>query len=98
MATASSGTSRATEHIPSLAPPPLSRAERPAELPLSFAQQRLWFIDQLERGSSAYNMSLGVQLRGKLSEDALRRTLNGIIRRHEVLRTTFPMCNGAPVQ
>jgi surfactin family lipopeptide synthetase A len=65
---------------------------------LSFAQQRLWFIDQLEPGSSAYNMPAAVRLLGCLDQSALRRTLSEIIRRHEALRTTFRMAGEGPVQ
>jgi hypothetical protein len=67
-------------------------------LPLSFAQQRLWFIDQLEPGSAAYNIPHAVRLRGVLDVEVLQRTLNEIVRRHEVLRTSFPAENGEPRQ
>ena len=50
---------------------------------LSFAQQRLWFLDQLEPGSAFYNSSKSVRLRGRLDEEALERTLSEIVRRHE---------------
>ena len=72
-----------------VAAPPLTRAERGAESVLSFAQQRLWFIDQLEPGSALYNNPMAVRLSGELKKDALERTLTEIVRRHEVLRTTF---------
>ena len=65
---------------------------REGRLPLSYAQQRLWFLDQLEPGSAAYNMPVGVRLRGELEVEALERALSEIVRRHEVLRTTF--CRG----
>ena len=58
-------------------------------LPLSFAQQRLWFIDQLEPGRATYNMATPLRLTGPLKIAALERCLNEIIRRHESLRTTF---------
>ena len=74
--------------------PPLTRAERGAESPLSFAQQRLWFIDQLEPGSALYNNPLAVRLSGELKKEALRRTLTEIVRRHEVLRTSFRTVEG----
>src|SRR5581483_9809946 len=67
----------------------IERVGREQELPLSYAQQRLWFIDQLEPGSAAYNIPSAVRLRGRLDEAALRRSLNEIVRRHEVLRTSF---------
>ncbi len=65
---------------------------------LSYAQQRLWFIDQMEPGSAAYNIPSAVRLMGKLDEQALRRSLNEIVRRHEVLRTSFPSSDGEPRQ
>ncbi|HEY6806350.1 MAG TPA: amino acid adenylation domain-containing protein [Pyrinomonadaceae bacterium] len=69
------------------------------EAPLSFAQQRLWFIDQFEEGSSAfYNMPAGVRLKGRLDLDALARTFNEIVRRHHILRTAFVPVDGQPVQ
>ena len=58
-------------------------------LPLSFAQQRLWFIDQLEQGSAQYNMPAALRLRGALDAEALQRAFDAIVARHEVLRTTF---------
>ncbi len=58
--------------------------------PASFAQHRLWFLDQLEPGSSAYIMPTAYRLHGPLQLVALERSLNEIVRRHEVLRTTFP--------
>src|SRR6185436_13304193 len=59
---------------------------------------RLWFLDQLEPGSSAYNMPGAVRVSGALSVEALERAINEIIVRHEVLRTRFEMRDGAPVQ
>ena len=78
--------------------PPMTRAKRDAELPLSFAQKRLWFIDQLEPGSPLYNISPMYRLRGRLDVAALERTVNEIVRRHESLRTTFRNVGGEPVQ
>src|SRR5215471_10392158 len=66
--------------------------------PLSFAQQRLWFLDQLEPGNAFYNMPRAIRLGGKLNVGALTRTLQTITNRHEVLRTTFRYEDGAPVQ
>src|SRR5215212_2719077 len=57
--------------------------------PVSFAQQRLWFLDQLEPGSPFYNLPQVISINGNLDVDALRRTFNGIVSRHEALRTTF---------
>ena len=66
--------------------------------PLSFAQQRLWFLDQLEPGSPLYNISLAVRLAGRLDASALARALSEVARRHEALRTTFSDEGGRPVQ
>ena len=66
--------------------------------PLSFAQQRLWFLDKLEPGSPMYNIPSVLRLRGSLNTQALERSFNEVIRRHEVLRTTFDEQNGQPVQ
>ncbi|MET0646636.1 MAG: amino acid adenylation domain-containing protein, partial [Pyrinomonadaceae bacterium] len=78
--------------------PPLVPVERSRELPLSFAQRRLWFIDQLEPGNAAYNIPCAVRLSGRLDADALVRSLNAIVARHEALRTSFPARDGEPVQ
>ena len=67
-------------------------------LPLSFGQQRLWFLDRLEPGSSAYNLSRALRLRGALDVAVLRRALDEIVRRHEPLRTVFSAADGEPVQ
>ncbi|HEX6291359.1 MAG TPA: amino acid adenylation domain-containing protein, partial [Herpetosiphonaceae bacterium] len=67
-------------------------------IPLSFAQQRLWFFDQLEPGSSAYNIAAAIRLDGSLSLIALEQSLNAIVRRHEVMRTTFAAAKGQPIQ
>jgi amino acid adenylation domain-containing protein len=77
---------------------PIVRVSREGPLPLSFAQQRLWFLDQLDPGSTAYNSAGAVRLLGKLDPSAVQRSLTEIVRRHEVLRTTFPVQNGDPVQ
>lgn len=82
-----------------VAPPPIAPLPRDAALPLSFAQQRLWLLDQLMPGSSLNNIFQAVRLQGLLSVAALRQTLNEIARRHEVLRTTFPArIDGRPIQ
>ena len=67
-------------------------------LPLSFAQQRLWFLDQLEPDTAFYNIPAAMRLQGKLNEAALERAVNEIVRRHEALRTIFPNIDGRPVQ
>jgi amino acid adenylation domain-containing protein len=69
-----------------------------AELPLSFAQQRLWFLDQWEPGNPVYNIPAAVLLRGPLDVPAFAATLREIVRRHEALRTSFPEQDGKPVQ
>ncbi len=71
---------------------------RDGRLPLSFAQQRLWFMDQLEQGSAAYNIPEAIRLSGALNLPALERSLDEIVRRHEVLRTVFETVEGEPVQ
>jgi amino acid adenylation domain-containing protein len=68
------------------------------KLPLSFAQQRLWFLDLWERGSSFYNVSTILHIRGPLQMEALEQSINEILRRHEALRTTFVEEQGQPVQ
>nr|WP_277991511.1 non-ribosomal peptide synthetase [Corallococcus macrosporus] len=78
--------------------PPLLPAPRDAALPLSFAQQRLWFLDQLQPGSPAYNIPVALQAHGPLDSDALRRAFESLVHRHESLRTTFLPLDGAPVQ
>jgi amino acid adenylation domain-containing protein/FkbM family methyltransferase len=80
------------------AQPPLRKVAREGNLPLSFAQQRLWFIDQLEPSSTAYNIASGVRLLGPLHSSALQQSLQHIVRRHEVLRTSFSTLHGEPVQ
>jgi len=77
---------------------PIVPVPRSGELPLSFAQQRLWFIDQLEPGSSVYNFPAAVRLKGPLNVAALKKSLDEIVKRHEALRTTFAIVDGRPVQ
>ena len=77
---------------------PLEPVSRDGDLPLSFAQQRLWFHDQLIPGNAAYNVSAAVRLTGNLSIEALERALAAIIYRHESLRTTFSTSAFEPVQ
>ena len=66
--------------------------------PVSFAQQRLWFLDKLEGSTYTYNIPVGVRLKGELNRDALMRAINEIFRRHEILRTTFGTVDNHPVQ
>ena len=69
-----------------------------SSFPLSFAQQRLWFIDQLEPGSFLYNICTNVRIEGRLNLPAFQRSFNEIVRRHETLRTTFRLVDRKPVQ
>jgi amino acid adenylation domain-containing protein/non-ribosomal peptide synthase protein (TIGR01720 family) len=78
--------------------PVIPRADRSQALPLSYAQQRLWFLSQLEPESTAYHVVGALRLSGALEVEALRRCIAEIVRRHEVLRTTFPMRQGKPEQ
>src|SRR4029453_7188498 len=77
---------------------PILPVSRDQVLPLSFAQQRLWFLDQYEPNSSLSNIPGALGLRGSLDVAALEQSLNQIMRRHESLRTTFSMVDGEPVQ
>ena len=78
--------------------PPLVARERPDEIPLSFAQQRLWFLDQLQPGCTAYLVPHAHHLRGPLNTVALERSLEEMVQRHETLRTTFAADAGQPMQ
>ncbi|HKH45326.1 MAG TPA: amino acid adenylation domain-containing protein, partial [Thermoanaerobaculia bacterium] len=77
---------------------PVEPVPRTGPLPLSFAQERLWFIDQWIPESPAYNIPAAVRLRGSLDVGALAAALAEIVRRHETLRTTFTAAGGRPVQ
>jgi amino acid adenylation domain-containing protein len=78
--------------------PPLVRVERRGDAPVSFAQRRMWFLDQLSPGSAAYNVPLALHVRGALDREALRRSFEEIVRRHKVLRTAIVSREGEPVQ
>jgi amino acid adenylation domain-containing protein len=79
--------------------PPLERAPRSGPIPLSFAQERLWFLDQIDPGTPAYNVPLAVRLRGRLDARALDAALDALVERHEALRTRFAAgADGRPVQ
>ncbi|MCK1798057.1 amino acid adenylation domain-containing protein [Streptomyces sp. XM4193] len=81
------------------APPLTARAERPAELPLSAAQQRLWLLDRLsEEPTAAYNVPLALRVHGTVDPVALRAALGDLAARHETLRTVFPERDGLPYQ
>ena len=85
--------------LPATGAPPLRRLARTGDLPLSFAQERLWFLDQLGgTGEAAYNLPLPVRLSGTLEPALLAAALGEEVRRHEVLRTTFRVAAGRPVQ
>ena len=77
---------------------PLTRVARHGDLPVSFSQERAWFIQQLDPASIAYNFQATLRFTGQLDCAALERSLTEIVRRHEVLRTSFPEVNGRPVQ
>ncbi|MEH1884258.1 amino acid adenylation domain-containing protein [Nostoc sp.] len=77
---------------------PIQRVPRDGELPLSFAQQRLWFLHHLSPDSRSYNLLDVQRLNGALNVVALSESLNELIRRHEILRTTFPTVDGKPFQ
>ncbi|AUB35489.1 Non-ribosomal peptide synthetase component F [Nostoc flagelliforme CCNUN1] len=85
------------QQLQQLAPPLLS-VKRDTQLPLSFAQQRLWFFNQLEPSNAAYNMPGAVRLQGQLNVAALEQSLQEIIRRHEALRTNFTNLDGQAIQ
>jgi amino acid adenylation domain-containing protein len=76
------------------APKPVARD---GELPLSFSQQRLWFVDQLEPGNPAYNIFAAIRLSGRLDVVALEQSINEVLRRHEIMRTSFAAIDGQPV-
>jgi amino acid adenylation domain-containing protein/non-ribosomal peptide synthase protein (TIGR01720 family) len=88
----------ARQAAPTSSAPPIRRIPRDGELPLSFAQQRLWFLSQLEPDGHSYNIPTAVRLHGQLNVAALEDCLSEIIRRHESLRTVFAAPDGRAVQ
>jgi amino acid adenylation domain-containing protein len=79
-------------------PSPIEPVDRSGPLPLSFAQARLWFMDRMESAGAAYHMTTRMRLSGALDRAALVRALDGMVRRHEALRTVFAEVEGEPVQ
>ncbi len=86
---------RAAQGLPEV---PLLPASRDGDLPLSFSQERLWFIERLQPGTALYNVPTGMRIGGALDPGALHRALAEIVRRHEALRTVFRRTPGGPVQ
>jgi amino acid adenylation domain-containing protein len=80
------------------APPPIRPLSREQPMPVSFAQERLWFLEQLEPGSSVYNVCRAARLRGELSVKVLESSLTEVMRRHEALRTSFQLVDGRAFQ
>jgi amino acid adenylation domain-containing protein len=78
--------------------PPLVCVERGGPVPLSFAQERMWFLQRMSPASGAYNMAEALRLDGPLDVEALRRAFEALLARHEVLRTRYPEVDGQPVQ
>jgi amino acid adenylation domain-containing protein len=78
--------------------PPLQRLTGATQLPLSYAQQRLWFLDQLTPHNNAYNIPIGFRVRGPLNLLTLEQSLNATVQRHESLRTNFVNVDGQPIQ
>jgi amino acid adenylation domain-containing protein len=76
----------------------IERAERGMEAPLSYAQQRMWVLEELTGGETAFNIALGLRVRGGLNVSGLEQTMTEVVRRHEILRTRFPELGGEPVQ
>ena len=94
----------AGDALSSLAPPPVERVARDQDMPLSFAQQRLWFLNQFETGdsehniSTSYNMPAAIRIKGNLDTKILKKAFQKLVERHESLRTSFLIDNGRATQ
>jgi len=86
------------ENARQIAQPPIVPVPRTGPLPVSFAQQRLWLLDQIAPDTSAYNILGGMHMRGDLDVNAFEHALNAVTQRHEILRTRFSSIDGRPVQ
>ncbi|WP_244232538.1 condensation domain-containing protein, partial [Mycobacterium innocens] len=78
--------------------PPVTAMPRPEPIPLSYAQQRLWFLNQFEGGAATYNMPTAFRVTGALDVDALGAAIDDVVARHEILRTVYPQADGVPFQ
>ena len=76
----------------------ITRVDRTSELPLSFSQQRMWFLNQLEQSKGTYHIPFVLRIEGELNRDNLEYSINKIVKRHETLRTVFPVSNGSAKQ
>jgi amino acid adenylation domain-containing protein len=83
---------------PAPAPAGIPHTNGTAPAPLSYGQELLWLVEQATAGTAAYNVHSGLRLRGSVSESAMRRAIDALVARHEVLRTRFPVVGGVPVQ
>jgi len=92
------GLSHYLEHAEKMSHTPIVPYARPEKIPLSFAQQRLWFLDQLKPESALYNAPIAFSLKGQIDIDALQRAFRAMIQRHEILRTTFKKQKGVAYQ
>src|SRR5512140_2914312 len=77
--------------------PPLVRVEHDGRRPLSFAEERLWFLSQSHPANPIYNVPLAWRITGVLDVTVLEKSLNAVVQRHEILRTSFPAVDGRPV-
>ena len=78
--------------------PPLRQISRDSDLPLSFGQERIWFLEELQPESLFYNILSRISLKGELNVEALRQSIEAVVARHEVLRASFTTVNNVPVQ